>query len=202
MDRRHLKILMLACLGLAPAGLGNVRSQEPGGAGFRPRRGPGPMVMPQGENVAQARLRAEQEAYRNPEQLQPEDRENFNRNLEAWRVLRPEEQAAISNLAHARVRAEIDKAVQDSGLHLDADQREMFALRYRQERRKLERDLQRQAAAERSRRMPEIIARLRGEFGGAPANSQASRPEGSPASSAKPEANGATAVNPGPALSR
>ncbi len=201
MDRRHLKILMLACLSLAPAGLGIVRSQEPGGPGFRPRKGPGPMLMPQGENAAQARFRAEQESYRNPEQLQPEERETFNRNLEMWRGLPPEERAALSNMAHARVRAEIDKAVQDSGLHLDADQREMFALRYRQERRKLERDLQRQAAAERSRRMPEILARLRGEFGGA-GNSSAGRPEGSPATAAKPEANGPTPVNPGPALSR
>jgi hypothetical protein len=140
------------------------------------------------------RFGPEQESYRRLEQLPPDERETFKHNLEMWRSLPPEERVALRNLAHARAHAEIDKAMQDTGLHLDADQKEMFALRYTQERRRLERDLQRQTADERARRMPEILARLKSEFGGAPANSAAGKSEGSPAAVAKPEASASPAA--------
>ena len=184
--RRHLKVLMLACLaGLA--GLGSLLSQEPGGP--RPGKVPGPRFGP------------EQARFRRLPQVSPEERSTFEENLQIWHNLSPEEQVTIRNVASARVHAEIDKAVQDSGLHLDQDQRELFTLRYRQERRKLERDLQRETAAERARRMPEILARLKTEFGGAPANGSAAavRPAASPAAEAKPEATTAAPVSPAPA---
>jgi hypothetical protein len=192
MDRRHVKILILACLGLLPAGLGNVRSQEPGGPGPgpRPAKPLGPIGMPHGENLSGGRFGPEPEGYRRLDQVPPEERQTFEHNLQMWRDLPPEERVALRNLARTRARAEIDKAVQDSGLHLDQDQREMFALRYTQERRKLERDLQRQAAAERAHRMPEILAKLKSEFGEA---SPGPKTEASPAAAAKPEASAAPA---------
>ena len=189
MDGRHLKILTLACVGLVAPGLGSAQSQEPGGPGFRGGR-------PLGEAPG-ARMGREQEAYRRLEQLPPEERETFKRNLEVWRGLPPEERQALRNMAHAHAQVEIDKAMQESGLHLDQDQRELFSLRYKQERRKLERDLQNQAAAERARRMPEIMNRLRSEFGGA---NGSARPTTSSSTQAKPEAS--AAASPATAPSR
>ena len=200
--RRHLKILMLVCVGCLPVGLGNLWSQGPGGPfrGPRPSGPPGPMGMPLGEGSPAARFEREQEGYRRMQQLAPEERETFKHNLEMWHNLPPDERVALRNLAHARARVEIDKAIQDSGLHLDPDQREMFALRYTQERRKLERELQRQVNAERAQRMPEILARLKSEFGPGPSTAPAGKPAAaSPAAEARPEANGSPASNPAPA---
>jgi hypothetical protein len=182
--RRHFKILICGCLFLVPAGFATLRSQEPRGPVMRPVQPMIPIPPPPGEGPAFGR---EQEAYRRLEQVPADERETFKHNLEEWRNLPPEQRVALRNLAHARARAEIDKAIQDTGLHLDADQREVFGVRYTQERRKLERDLQRQAAAERARRMPEILAKLKSEFGGG--NSQGGKPAGgSPAAAeAKPE---------------
>jgi hypothetical protein len=189
MDRRHLKVLMVACLGLVLPGVQSLRSQEPRGPGPGPRelRPPPPF--------------GEQEAFRRMQQLPAEEQETFKHNLEVWRGLPPDEKAALRTMARTRARAEIDKAIQDSGLHLDPDQREVFALRYTQERRKLERDLQHQAAAERALRMPEILSRLRSEFGGTggPAPKPAAT---SPTTEAKPETSAAPAAAATPAVSR
>ena len=68
--------------------------------------------------------------------------------------------------ADERAKQETDKAYQESGLTLDRDEREVFDLRYRQERRKLERELQDRANAERARRLAEISDRLKHEFTG------------------------------------
>ena len=70
--------------------------------------------------------------------------------------------------ADERMRAEIEKAYQESGLHLDKDRREVFGLRYRQERRRLERDLQEKLEAERARRLPGVIDELKREFADRP----------------------------------
>ncbi len=105
-----------------------------------------------------------QEAQRRIEQLPPEEREAFKRNLKVWRDLTPEEREAVRKEADERVRAEAEKAYQETGLHLDKDRREVFGLRYRQERRRLERDLQEKLEAERARRLPGIIDGLKREF--------------------------------------
>ncbi len=94
-----------------------------------------------------------------------------------------EERESLRREAGARVHAEVEKAIQESGLHLDPDRREVFALRYTQERRKIERTIQREAAAERARLLPEILARLKVEFGAA------SSPAPSPAATTAPTAS-------------
>ena len=102
--------------------------------------------------------------------LTPEENEAYERNLSRWQALPPEEKKEIRGMITERMQEETEKAYTNSGLNLSGDQREMFALRYRQERRRLERDIQENAAMERARRMPEMMDRLRHEFGtGAPA---------------------------------
>ena len=112
----------------------------------------------------QRELAAQQEAQRRIEQLPPEEREAFKRNLSLWRELSPDEREGVRKEADERIRLEIEKALQESGLHLDKDRQEVFALRYRQERRRMERELQEKIAAERARRLPAILDGLKREF--------------------------------------
>ena len=105
------------------------------------------------------------------EQLPPEERVVFLRNFKRWAQLTTEERQTLrrqANERHQRMVEETETALRETGLHLDDDRREVFMLRYGQERRKLERELQEKIAAERARRTPEIIERLRREFEPAP----------------------------------
>lgn len=95
------------------------------------------------------------------------DREAFRKNLLRWRDLSPEERNALRGQVDNRgevIKAEIDKTIRDSGLHLTLDQREVYGLRYMQERRKLEKALRDQMGAERARRLPGIVEQLKNEF--------------------------------------
>ena len=98
-------------------------------------------------------------------QLSPEEREAYSRNLNLWQTMPPEEQQTIRSLAAEGMQEEIRKSYESSGLTLNEDQKEVFALRYKQERRRLEREIQQKAKAERARRLPEIMDRLKREFG-------------------------------------
>lgn len=112
-------------------------------------------------------------------QLTPEEKEAYERNLTLWLALPPEERVALRGEATERIREETEKAYESSGLTLNDDQREVFALRYRQERRRLERELQDKAKAERARRLPEIMERLKHEFP-APGPAPVSTPKPTP----------------------
>ncbi len=95
------------------------------------------------------------------------DREAFRKNLLRWRDLPPEERNALRGQVDNRgelIKAEVDKTIKDCGLQLSPDQREVFVLRYMQERRKLEKSLRDQMGAERARRLPGIIEQLKKEF--------------------------------------
>ena len=98
------------------------------------------------------------------DQLPPDERAAYQRNLPLWRQLPEEERDALRKRADERARQEIDRAYQETGLNLDHDQREVFDLRYKQERRRLEHDLQEKANAERQRWLVEVTARLKQEF--------------------------------------
>ena len=177
--RRHYRPLLsrvlrrLGCLfaagSLATAGI--VCAQQPGNAVASPTASAA--ITPTGAAAADAALRkrmterrqrelatGEQEVQRRIEQLPPEEREAFKRNLRVWRQLPPEEREMVRKEATDRTREEIDRAYGQSGLHLDKDQREVFGLRYRQERRKLERELQEKMDAERARRLPGLVEEL------------------------------------------
>ncbi len=107
---------------------------------------------------------SEQEAQKRIDQLPPEEREAFKRNLRLWRELTPAERENVRKEEAEHMRAEIEKALQQTGLRLDKDQHEVFALRYRQERRRLERELQEKLDAERARRLPGLLDGLKKEF--------------------------------------
>ena len=174
-------------------------------AGKSPPPSPSPTASPSKEEIARAmaRKREEELARQSPvppgkparveSQLPPDEREAYERNLALWMALPPDERKALRGQATERIREETDQAYQGTGLNLNDDQREVFALRYRQERRRLERDIQEKAAAERDRRLPEILERLKREFS-APA-AAANKPKPTP----KPAASPTPAPSPTPA---
>ncbi len=122
--------------------------------------------MPKTPNPEKKEARTEQAARL--DQLPPDERAAYQRNLPLWRQLPEEERDALRKRADERARQELDHAYQETGLTLDHDQREVFDLRYKQERRRLEHDLQEKANAERQRWLVEITARLKQEFAARP----------------------------------
>ncbi len=174
MDRGRHRALLIAVAGTFVCG-GLLHAQTPAGpvpsVAVPPPATPDPAALRKRtveKAMVERRQRdlaiSEQEAQRRIEQLPPEEREAFKRNLRIWRDLSPEEREDVRKDENDRIREEVDKALQQSGLHLDKDQREVFALRYRQERRKLERELQEKVTAERARRLPSLVDGLKREF--------------------------------------
>ncbi len=123
--------------------------------------------------------------------LTDDEQMTFQNNARLWNKLLPEEQQAILGQAGRRIREETEQAYGQTGLNLNDDQREVFALRYRQERRRLERELQDKANNERSRRVPLILEQLKREFGKMSASPAAPRP-----SSSMPGSEGGGNVTP------
>jgi hypothetical protein len=126
-----------------------------------------------------------------------EAREEFQRNFERWRGMPPEERQELRNQAGQRVermQEEVNTVLRDSGLQLNEDQRQVFRLRYVQERRKLERSLREHMEAERTRRMPEIIEALKREFNRPPVPG----PRGGPQPPPRPPGSGPAGSPPPP----
>jgi hypothetical protein len=120
------------------------------------------------------------------DRLTPEEKERFKENFERWKALPPEERQALmmhEKMRRERMMQEIDEAIKKSGLQLDKDRREMFTLRYSQERRKIEEQLRREMEEKRRPQLQEMLGRLVTEFS-APAT-----PAPSPAASPAPAAN-------------
>lgn len=153
---------------------GTVFAQGNGSPAPSPAAPPDAMIRKRAaERMAERRQRelaaGDQEAQRRIEALPTEEREAFKRNLRVWRQLTPEEREAMRRETTDRTREEVERAYQQSGLRLDKDQREVFGLRYRQERRKLEREIQEKMEAERTRRLPGLVEGLKKEFADKPA---------------------------------
>lgn len=99
--------------------------------------------------------------------LTPEQRRRFQENFARWVNLSPEDKRVLrdqNELRRKRMRQDIDKAIRDSGLQLDATQRELFAKRYTEERRKLEEQLRREMQEKRQPGLREIVGKLKEEF--------------------------------------
>ena len=99
--------------------------------------------------------------------LPPGRQAMFQRNLPRWQAMSPGEQDFLRRRYEQRRemrRFQAERAMAESGLLLDDEGRGRYVQRYGQERRRLERELRRAAAAERTRRLPEIHDRLRREF--------------------------------------
>ena len=79
----------------------------------------------------------------------------------------PEEQELFRDrelFRREKVAQEIQDAVIRSNLHLDNDQREVYALRYTQERRKIEETLRKDMDQKRQSLVGDMLARLKVEF--------------------------------------
>jgi len=68
------------------------------------------------------------------------------------------------NLRRETIKRETETALQDSGLHLNPQERAQFESRYIQERRKVEQSLRQQIEAERQKEIPALIQQLKKEF--------------------------------------
>lgn len=149
--RRHLLIRLLA-LGLLTL-TAAARAQQPSAV---------PVATNPGVGSAAA-------APRSFDRIPPQEREAFQRNLKLWREISPAERGELRRQVQQRNEqrhGEAERALAESGLRLSDDQREVFILRYLQERRKLERELREKVQAERAQRLPEITAQLKKEFSG------------------------------------
>ena len=83
----------------------------------------------------------------------------------------PEEQQLFRDLDFVRrekIAEEIQDAITKSGLHLDDDQREVYALRYTQERRKIEEYLRNEMNQQRAAMVADMLGRLKIEFASTP----------------------------------
>lgn len=125
-----------------------------------------------------------------PQAEPPEEQGTYSKTARFYRNLSLEEQGLIRVQAAKRIREELDAAYRRSGLALSDNQREVFELRYRQERRQLELEIQEKARNERNRRVPQIIDQLKKEF-------EKSNPPVVPKASVSP-ANPAPGVGPSP----
>jgi hypothetical protein len=101
------------------------------------------------------------------EALTPEQRQRFKENFLRWSNLSPEEKKSLRDrdeLRRKRMNEEIERAVRDAGLTLDAPQRQAFARRYAEERRRIEEQLRRETEEKRKPLVRDMVARLKGEF--------------------------------------
>jgi dsDNA-binding SOS-regulon protein len=108
------------------------------------------------------------------EQFSPDQKKKFLDNLNQWKAMSPEEQELYRDrelFRREKIAEEIQDAITKSGLKLDEDQREVFALRYTQERRKIEEALHKEMDAERQAMVGEMLGRLKTEFSGTPDSS-------------------------------
>ena len=112
--------------------------------------------------------------------LTPEQRKRFQENFQRWSNLPPEEKKALADreiFRRKKIAEEIDAALKDSGLELDAERRELFARRYGEERHRIEEQLRKELDEKRQPLLKEVIAKLKAEFStAAPAPGSAPKP--------------------------
>ena len=63
-----------------------------------------------------------------------------------------------------RIQREAQAALQDSGLQLEAEKRELYERRYMQERRRIERSLRQELDEKRQRELAPVVESLKKEF--------------------------------------
>ncbi len=151
MDRKRIVVALAigaALFAWTSSGFGQI-SAPPGGSHVRGERG----------------LRPARERWR---QMSPEDRQRIRSNAERWLRMAPEERRALrdaENLRRERIRREAEAAIEQSGLQLQAEKREMYERRYLQERRRIERDLRQELNERRQRELAPVMEDLKKEFG-------------------------------------
>ena len=101
------------------------------------------------------------------EQLSTDQQKKFLENLDQWKNMPAEERDLIRDrelLRREKIAQEIQASIINSGLHLNDDQREVYALRYTQERRKIEESIHQEIEQKRQSMVGEMQARLKVEF--------------------------------------
>lgn len=101
------------------------------------------------------------------EALSPEQRKRFEENFSKWANLSPEEKKSLRHrdeMRQSRMAQDIDEAMQKAGLTLSGAQKEQFAQRYAEERRKLEEELRKEMDEKRQPRLDAIVGQLAKEF--------------------------------------
>lgn len=112
----------------------------------------GPVVTPQKEKTKEA-----------PLEMSPQ----FKANLERWNKLSKAQQEELRQREKARserILNEINEAIVQSGLKLDATQRQIFTYRYAQERRSIEDRIQKEMEQKRREAISKLIRQLTEEF--------------------------------------
>ena len=116
------------------------------------------------------------------EQMSPEEREHFQENWKRWKQMGDGERKDWQQRAmdeRERIRKIIDDTISNLGLNLDQDQRQVFVLRYRQERRKIEEALRKEFDDKRTREVDAMLQRLKTEFS-TPKPAPTATPDASP----------------------
>ena len=101
------------------------------------------------------------------DELTPEQRQRFQENFLRWSNLSPEEKKALTDryaFRRKKIDEDIDAAIKEAGLELDAQRRELFARRYGEERQRIEEQIRREMDEKRRPLLKEVIAKLKAEF--------------------------------------
>jgi hypothetical protein len=110
------------------------------------------------------------------EKLTPEQREQLRQNFERWKKLPSAKKRMLrerSRMREERIEKDIEAAYKQTELQLTPDQREVFSLRYRQERRKIEEKLRQEMEEKRKPLIQQMIRELKQEFSAAASPSPA-----------------------------
>jgi len=110
----------------------------------------------------------------------PEDeRAKFVENFHRWQQMTDEEKRHFREramLEHQEIQNAIKEAIKKTGLNLSEDQREVFALRYVQERIKIEQGLRKEMETKRTQLLEGVVKNLKDEFSDAKKGSKADKP--------------------------
>ncbi len=157
MERKRVCVALIAVIVVSAALAESIRAQAPAppaGAAAGPRVGRG---RPGGFGPMRQQWR----------EMSPDDRTRFRSNAERWLRLPPEERRMLrerETLHRERVRREADQALEQSGLQLQAEKRELYERRYLQERRRIERGLRQELREKRKRELGPVVESLKKEF--------------------------------------
>ncbi|MEI6350541.1 MAG: hypothetical protein WCP06_05480 [Verrucomicrobiota bacterium] len=103
--------------------------------------------------------------------LNPAQRRRFAENFERWKNLPPTKQAELRKHEQIRIKQmlkEVNEAIEQNGLKLSQEQRQLFTYRFAQERRTIEENLRKEMDEKRGQAVEQLISELVAEFGTMP----------------------------------
>jgi hypothetical protein len=162
---KQFGVVVFAILALSVQSLLAQKSDSPSPA---PAQKPAPSASPQKLSEDDKKRQAEfQQVQRFFDQMSPDERQRFAENLKRWQGLPPSEKQYLKqqeDFRQGKIAQEIACAIQQSGLQLDQDRQEVYALRYTQERRKVEQRLRKEMEERRKPLLADMMRRLKIEF--------------------------------------